>query len=146
MCMPNSKLGVEKFLNKHKNHKTITAYKVVYITKKVYSSKDCKYVDIIPQVKPPYKPFKANGETYLYKVGENNSNARRRLCKKNRDIGPGLHVCLTESEAIYMRYGDRRIIKVKCNISDLIGVDKYGTRAVFKKFYISKTEYAKVIS
>jgi hypothetical protein len=87
---------------------------------------------------------------YGYKVGINNAMIQGNVLKtvgkrfRNRTIHEGIHVCLTKKEANTHLFGRRRVIPVKCLLSDLMGVDG-GGEAVFRKIEIKQKDYDKAM-
>jgi hypothetical protein len=145
MCMTNCVEETRKFLKKHKNHKTCTVYKVVqqecFIEKPYYYDENGKWHNsVLAKTGNLVGPFQAG---YKYSVGWNKSGSRAKLATKNKDIEKGIHVCLTWEEAKYIGglNVSSKIIKVKVNIEDLIGVNANSERAVFKQIFISQKEF-----
>lgn len=123
MCLYTDEIQTLKFLNKHKNHKTVTVYKNLIIEEQFLVS--------------PYYCMQ-------YKIGKNVSNSKAKLnLTDNRKISLGIHVYETKKRAMYNRSYNETVCKFTANISDLIGVSH--THLVFKKVYLSQSEYNRIL-
>jgi len=136
MCLETTKAETKEFKEQNKNKEFIICYKVY----KKYNNK-------------LYSPFFSIEEEIL--PGEIKSN-RSRLSFDKRDedeynhngiwfIGRGIHVFTTLTEAKEWIGFNEIIFKVKCYMKDFVAYNKNFKEAVFKKVYLSKKEYNKVI-
>jgi hypothetical protein len=66
---------------------------------------------------------------------------------ENANIMYGIHVGLTPKSvlSILQCHSQRKLVRVRCYLKDLIGVDKQG-QAVFTKVFLPKSEYAKAVA
>lgn len=126
MCAYVSVEATQKFLKKHKNHKSVTVYKY-----------------LIQDGNSLYSPFFGN-KSWL--PGEIKSNSTSKLQTRNNiEINRGIHVYLTRQDAVDNADIDEKIIQLTAKIEDLICVDGDDNIAVFTKVELSKAEYAKAI-
>lgn len=127
----------QKFLSKHKNHKTVTVYKVLCRKQNMLNT------DYYTLVSPYINENK-------YFIGINKSNSRAKLqTQKNREINKGIHTfihkCDADSLAIRNNYKNWFVVKVKAEMKDLICVGVYD-EAVFKKITLPESEVKRVMS
>lgn len=114
-----------KFLKKHKNHKTVSVYK--------YLIKDGNKLT---------SPFYYEE----YKPGIIQSNSKAELQTKNgKEINRGIHTYLSSQKATDSSVHGDAIVKFEANIEDLICIG-YDDEAVFTKVSLSKSEYEKAIN
>lgn len=127
--------ALHKFLQKYNGKTKVTCYKVVWFSG--------------DELRGPYNYF-------VYKPGWNKMNATERYLGLTLplvfgEIGPGLHVCLSEQKAVEShvychgaKFDGHYVVPVTCYINDLIGVND-DNEAVFKRFFMSKKNYDKAI-
>jgi hypothetical protein len=99
--------------------------------------------------------------SYKYKIGANKSTSKTRTYVKTeaKVVEYGIHVCLDKEHAVYILNIIRQsalwdkfaLIRVKCYISDLIGVEtgnytRKNLEAAFRKIHIGKKSYEKGLS
>lgn len=126
MCAYVNVEATQKFLKKHKNHKSVTVYKY-----------------LIQDGDSLYSPFFGH-KPWL--PGEIKSNSTAKLQTQNgKEINRGIHVYLTSEDALNNAASMETVIQLKANIEDLICVDGDDNVAVFTKVELSKAEYTKAI-
>lgn len=112
-----------EFLNKHRNHKTVTVYKVLVNNNGILIS---------PYYYTQYLP------------GWIKSNSRAKLQSKDlREINKGIHVFINKKSAELLASYGRVYVKMTANLEDLICVGD--NDAVFKKVYLSQKEYERAV-
>ncbi|RJQ27106.1 hypothetical protein C4577_02175 [Candidatus Parcubacteria bacterium] len=89
---------------------------------------------------------------YEWKPGVNKSNSRMKdVCTSRKDIYKGIHVYLVKDIAMREKDNYEVIVKVKCELKDLLGAKFHGEditkyqRAVFRQVYLPNTEYCKAM-
>lgn len=87
---------------------------------------------LLYQMKSPYR-------NTIYLPGWNISDSKQKLKKINGFIYRGIHVYLNKPTITRFT-----VVKFKANIEDLICIG-YNRQAVFRKVYLSKSEYYKHI-
>lgn len=129
MCLNNKPDDVKQFLKKNKSY--VYAYKVV--------------VKVLYGYQAPYLHSILFGKKY--KPGINKSNSRAKsVCTFYKDIENGIHVYLDlQKAATCITWSGRRVVKVRCDIKDLIGVNLLEKEAVFSKVFLSVEDYNNAI-
>ena len=124
--------------------KIITGYKAVSVCNEYKTLHSICY----PEKK--WKPGFIGSNWFLNKFWSTLSEKEKRRFKfpvgGPNAVFEGIHVSLTEDNAKRWTspyFPDRTILKVKCQMEDLIGTD--GSDAVFKKVFLSKAEYNKAL-
>lgn len=122
MCLYVSKEKTEKFVSKHKNHKTVTVYKVLirYDNKWFTPFNFTPVTDIL---------FKANRPLKTIKNG--------RKIKRQSIYGGGIH-CYLNYKHVYHTATAKNIFKCTALMEDLIAVGKRGD-VVFTKIKFPKS-------
>ena len=139
MCLVNKPDDVKKFLKKKGKQKTISAWKVFRVEDKytIDCMVHCLYSKIYGHLK--------------WKSGWNKSDSKAGTVQTRlKEINRGIHVYLSKP-SLFGIPGNCRLVRVQCYISDLIGVGVHNNglsrslQAVFKKAYLSKSEYKKAL-
>lgn len=126
MCLTNNHGNTQRFLEKNKGKSYVILYKVVTVRE--------------DNITAPYY------SEYEYRGGWNRSDATYSEIpfRYNYPIEKGIHVCLTQKRAIVHKTSGDAIIKVRCHLKDLIGVNGHSHEAVFTKVWVPKSEIEKV--
>jgi hypothetical protein len=119
MCLSNKPPHVKAFLAEHAGKEYVECYKVLEFGGR-------------GELKAPFRGTR-------YKTGWNHSNSKAtQPNKKWVNINKGIHVYTSYHEAHCYTGYIRVVVKVRCYLSDLIGVDGDKRQAVFSKVYLSK--------
>lgn len=112
-----------EFLNKYRNHKRVTVYKVLVNNDGILTS---------PYYSTQYLP------------GWIKSDSKAKLQSQDyREINKGIHAFLNKEDAELASYYNRVFVKVTANLEDLICVGD--NCAVFKQVYFSQKEYERAV-
>lgn len=140
MCAIVDLKAQSDFIKKNKNNHKIKLFKLLKTTAFDVWNPNVYNFESIKQVTGPYR------KNYIYHPGINKSDSRQKLQNKNqKSIDKGIH-CFTSKRAAknYDDWCEYTLVTIYADIDDLIciGEDK---QAVFKKIYLSKESYNRVL-
>jgi hypothetical protein len=141
MCCSGSIEKTRKFLSKHKNHKTVTVYKVFKTQDTDYSNGWYAAPIVTKGLFAPYR-----GDRYY--PGETNASRPENRIRKECRVNKGIHVFLTreDAEGLARSSSIKVVVKMTAQVKDLIAVGDFEgipNNAVFKKVTLSRSEYDK---
>ena len=122
MCMISIKESFDKFLAKHSGQEFIWAYKVL--------------LKVGDNLHSPHQ------KTHQWKPGWKISDSRARSGRQAADktINRGIFVYL-ENPHNWWVSADQRVVRVKCYLSDLLGVTSIQHVGVFRRAYLPQSQY-----
>jgi len=148
MCTYICKSTTRKFLRRHKGKKFVKVWKILKILPGCGFGEDKLQSTMYPHVWKPGFSVIAKSATPQPREMCTWHCASMLTCDRTdwyRDVGKGYHVYLRKGVVYFSQYGKSFVVCLHGYLKDLIGVEDNYSVGVFRRLYLPKAEYMRVM-